>query len=297
MGDDVWDYKLHQQIAKLGAKMDPDVRQSSIDLFMPMHPEAPVHNVYRDLSYGPDSRHRLDVHVPPVLATALPVFCFIHGGGFVAGDKTREGQPFYDNICRWAVGCNFVAVNITYRLAPESMFPAGAEDVAAALQWVESNIGQYGGNPEAVVVMGHSAGAAHVASFVTRAPLLQSLRWTPAGVIVSSGIYDPTINPDNHLAYYGDDASQLPLRAAVAGLCSLNIPLLVSTAEFDPPKIQIQTFNLIDKYFKQKGLFPELVQAQGHNHFTVMLHIGTEEKWFTSRLRRFVEGVTSERID
>jgi hypothetical protein len=86
---------------------------------------------------------------------------FVHGGGFVAGDKAYPGAPAYDLVGAWAVRHGWVGVNITYRYAPEVKWPAGAEDVAAAVAWIRENIAAYGGDPGRIVVMGNSAGAVH----------------------------------------------------------------------------------------------------------------------------------------
>ena len=91
---------------------------------------------------------------------------FVHGGGFVGGDKHVPGTPMYDHIGAWAVRNGWVGVTITYRLAPEHTWPAGAQDVAAAVQWVRDNIASYGGDPSRIVLAGHSAGSVHVASYL-----------------------------------------------------------------------------------------------------------------------------------
>lgn len=293
MPDGEWDYKLHRQLAELGAAMGPAVREPTLAIYTPMHPEEPPYEVLRDFSYGPHERNRLDVHLPPRGEGSRPVLIFVHGGGFTGGDKRRVGEPFYDNIGHFAVNSGFVGVTMTYRLAPEFTYPSGAEDVAAAVRWVQANISQYSGNPTHVVVMGHSAGSGHVASFVASPELLATLEHRPAGAILSSGVYDPTVGEGAYATYYGDDASLLAERAAIPGLVTTDVPLLVSTAELDPPDIQIQTRRLLDALFDARGRFPEMVQAQGHNHFSAMLHIATNETWFTDRLARFVEGVGS----
>ena len=57
------------------------------------------------------------------------------------GNKRRpNASPFYDNIMLWAVKNGFVGVNTTYRLAPQSPWPAAAEDLATVVQWVADNI-------------------------------------------------------------------------------------------------------------------------------------------------------------
>jgi len=67
---------------------------------------------------------------------ARPALIYVHGGGFVRGDKRAPGSPFNDTIMLWAVRNGYIGVNATYRLAPQAVWPSGAEDLAAAVQWV-----------------------------------------------------------------------------------------------------------------------------------------------------------------
>jgi acetyl esterase/lipase len=273
--------------------MGGEVRSVTSSLYEPLQSIEFDHTIVRDLPYGSHPRQILDVHHSSGgQAGALPVLCFVHGGGFVGGEKSREGNPYYDNIGRWAVDSGFVAVNLTYRLAPEFTFPVGAEDVAHALVWVFEHISEYGGDPQAVVVMGHSAGASHVATALTNEQVAPILPHLPAGAILSSGIYDPTVEPRPYPAYFGDDPQELPLRSSVDVLCELDLPILVSTAQFDPPEIQVHTRRLVDRFYETHGLMIDLVQAEGHNHFSVMFHIGTGEVWLSDRFARFVRRVS-----
>src|ERR1700730_8236893 len=66
-------------------------------------------------------------------------------GAFVAGDRREPGTPFFDNIALWAVRNGFVGINMTYRLAPQAKWPAGAADIGSALQWVADKIRGAGG--------------------------------------------------------------------------------------------------------------------------------------------------------
>ena len=59
-----------------------------------------------------------------------------------------------------------VGVTMNYRLAPQHRWPSGAEDVGAAIEWLATEIGGYGGDAGRIVVAGHSAGASHVAGFL-----------------------------------------------------------------------------------------------------------------------------------
>ena len=106
-----------------------------------------------------------------------------------AATSVVPGSPFYDNIMLWAVKNGFIGVNMTYRLAPQSPWPAGAEDIAAAVQWVSDNIGKRGGDPARIYLMGHSAGAVHVAGYVSHPEFYKVKDGGLAGAIMVSGIY------------------------------------------------------------------------------------------------------------
>jgi acetyl esterase/lipase len=114
---------------------------------------------YADLAYGKERRQRLDIYAPHN-AEHLPVVIFWHGGTWMSGNKKN-----YRFVAAALVAHGFVAVVADYRLYPAVHFPAFCEDGAHALAWVEAHIGEYGGDPQRIVLMGHSAGA-HIAAFV-----------------------------------------------------------------------------------------------------------------------------------
>jgi acetyl esterase/lipase len=87
------------------------------------------------------------------------VIC-IHGGGFRAG--TREG---YDQLCVQLAERGYVAVTVTYRLAPKYQFPAAVFDVKAAVRWLRANASTYHIDPDRIGATGGSAGG-HLAQFL-----------------------------------------------------------------------------------------------------------------------------------
>lgn len=87
-------------------------------------------------------------------AAALPVLIFTHGGSWQAGDPADYGF-----IGRAFVPKGFVVVLVGYRLGHLGVYPAMLEDTARAVQWTHENIAQYGGDPDRIVLAGHSAGA------------------------------------------------------------------------------------------------------------------------------------------
>ena len=114
--------------------------------------------VVRDVDYVantdyPDGKDRLDIYIPDGARNA-PVIFSIHGGALEAGDRSEErfvGQRF--------AGAGYVTVVISYRLSPDVSHPAHIQDVAAAFAWVTRNIAQHRGDPNRILVIGHSAGA------------------------------------------------------------------------------------------------------------------------------------------
>ena len=154
------------KLQELGRVVDPP---NTAPLYAPLQQKEPYQGVRveRDVKYGPADRNLLDVFVPETASPPRPVLIFVHGGAFTAGNKRGpNASPFYDNIMLWAVKNGFTGVNMTYRLAPQSTWPAAAEDVASAVQWVSDKIREHGGDPARIYLMGHSAGAVHVASYV-----------------------------------------------------------------------------------------------------------------------------------
>ncbi len=104
----------------------------------------------------------LDVHVPQQ-AKSAPVVVSIHGGSWAFGDKSLISK----SKLSWLIEQGYVVVSTNYRLSSnEVRHPHHVADVAAAIAWVTRNIADYRGNPNAIYLMGHSAGA-HLASLVT----------------------------------------------------------------------------------------------------------------------------------
>jgi acetyl esterase/lipase len=125
-----------------------------------------AHKVEPTISYGEDPRQKLDILTPKDdggVATR-PVVIFLYGGGWTSG--AREDYRFAGAAL---VKLGYVAVIPDYRLYPQVKFPDFMTDAARALAWVRANIYRYGGDPQKVFVMGHSAGA-HMAALLALDP-------------------------------------------------------------------------------------------------------------------------------
>ena len=119
---------------------------------------AGAQTIERDLPYGQDVLQRLDLSIPAAKGYATVVF--VHGGSLTGGDKADDD---YRDVCAPFPAARIACASINYRLAPAHPWPAQAEDVAAALAWVRSNIGTRGGDPRNLFLVGHSSGATMVA--------------------------------------------------------------------------------------------------------------------------------------
>ncbi len=112
-------------------------------------------DVKSNIPYAEPAHERqvLDVYAPPE-AKNLPVVFWIHGGGWQAGDKTSvqlKPKAFVDK--------GFVFVSTNYRLLPDVEMETIFRDIAKSMHWVRDHIAEYGGDPNRILVMGHSAGA------------------------------------------------------------------------------------------------------------------------------------------
>jgi triacylglycerol lipase len=266
-------------IAAMGTAITPELVEASQRLYAPHHEPAPAGvTVTRDRSYGPDERNRLDVFSIGD-GGAKPVLLFVHGGGFVRGDKVLPGSPYYDNVGLWAATHGFVGVTMTYRLAPAHQYPAGVVDLAAAVAWLRANVASFGGDPDAIVVLGQSAGAAHAAMYAARPDLSPGGRVDVAGIALMSGIYDfsrfgpgPTLN-----GYLPDEPGLAARASSVAGLVASNLPVLFVVSELDPPAFQQQAMLLANALFERDGHFPNVVFMPRHNHISQIAHLGAQD--------------------
>lgn len=150
----------------------------------------------RDVAYyaGTDfdeQKHRLNLFVPAGEGPH-PVVVFVHGGGWFFGDRVELTDP-YSRLGRRLASHGILSVIVSYRLSPKHKHPAHIEDVARAIAWTQSNIPSYGGDPSAIFLMGHSAGAQLVSLAACDPRWLRPHGLRPsqiAGVIAISAPFD-----------------------------------------------------------------------------------------------------------
>lgn len=282
---------VHDHIRALGSEFSAAQVQASMALFAPLLPPVDEARVRRDLPYGPDPRHRLDLFGGG--GVTRPVLVFLHGGGFVGGDKGAPGAPFYNNIGAWAAAQGWLGVTATYRLAPTHPWPAGAVDVARLVAWLKREAAPYGGDPDRILLMGQSAGATHVASYVGGQGFAEVAAASIAGAILLSGLYDVPSAARNPCqdAYFGTDPSRFAAQSSIDGLAATSVPCLFTVSENDPADFQRQAALLVSRRVDTKGKWPDFHWLEGHNHISPVLQIHSSVDALGPVLARFVARV------
>jgi len=147
----------------------------------------------RNLQYadrGQDAQPRrtsLDLYIPQTNheGALKPIVVFIHGGAWAIGDKSRvHRKP------AMITGEGWIFASVNYRLSPGVVYPAHGEDVAEAIAWIRLNAKDFGGDPDRVAIIGHSAGAHLAAVLATDPDLLAAHGSKPAdlaGVVLLDG--------------------------------------------------------------------------------------------------------------
>lgn len=194
--------------------------------------------VLRDVAYGADPAQKMDVYLP-AHADHAPVILMVHGGAWQTGDKAMS--RVLDNKLAWWLPRGYIFVSINYRLLPEADPLVQADDLRRALVFAQQQAPSWGGDPDAFVLMGHSAGA-HLVSLVNARPGLAltmgARRWRGAVSLDTAAMdvlatmqgrhyrfYDKVFGKDPSFWREASPAQQLAADAApLLAVCSTKRP-------------------------------------------------------------------------
>jgi acetyl esterase/lipase len=278
------------RIAALGRVVDPP---GTAKIYAPIQKTMPVAGVKvtRDIAYGPGPKDTLDVFTTEAKAAPKPILIFVHGGAYVGGDKNHypDGtpSPFYDNMMLWGVGHGLVGVNINYEWAPKATYPQVQRDIAQAVAWARANAASFGGDPKRVIVWGHSAGAAHVGSFLAHPETWADVAGAKGDIsaaILTSGSYD-LASPKDHV-YFGPSAG-LGERSSTAGLLKSHVPMFVICAELDPQGMVDQA-QALDAALTRAGKAHGFLVAAKHGHMSESYAINTADESVSGPVLAFI---------
>lgn len=255
---------------------------------------ATVEQIAGPVAYGGAEAQKLYVfraETPDVEAEAglQPVLVFIHGGSWAFGDPAD-----YTFVARTFAPEGFIVVNAGYRLGEEGRFPAMLQDSAAALRWVHDNIARYGGDPQRIYLMGHSAGAYNVAM------LGLDPQWLAAegletgavqGIIGLAGPYDfYPFDSDSSRAAFGsapDPLATQPVRFARADAP----PMLLATGSADET-VKPRNSRALAAALTAEGMPTEAVVFGGMTHSGIIMALASpfdRDGTVKNRILRFIE--------
>ena len=243
----------------------------------------------------------LDVFRPAAVGTRRPLVIFVHGGGMSAGDKSPAA--LVENKARFFPAHGFIFVSVNYRLAPEVRHPVPTRDVAAAVAYVRKHATAWGGDPDRIFLIGHSAGAQLVIELVTDAPLLAEFK-VPAvalrgAVMVDTTLYDipfavPFPDSDGlqqeivEMSYGrspSDWAAASPINRIARGRA---LPPLLLFHAAEPASLSYQATRRFAARVKAAGGTVVVEGAREKDHSHLGRDIGNEGDWITGVVMDFL---------
>lgn len=282
--------------------------------------------IYRDLPYA-DTKNKLqtlDIYAPQA-GTNHPVAIWIHGGGWHSGDKTEV-----DNKPKAFTAKGYIFVSINYRLwTPpwtksdhegvrrfqwSPTFPGTvtltdeAEDIAKAVRWVRDHIQEYGGNHEALVILGHSAGASLSALVCTDDRYLKGagvpLSVIKACVPVDGDAYDiplhmktaPARQVEVDKERFGDDQMQKRLSPVTHVATGKQIPRFLILHVADHPLTTSQSERLAGALQEAK-VSAKAYAATGTNHSKINSDLGLPDDETTREVFEFLGRAVNDTAD
>jgi acetyl esterase/lipase len=236
-----------------------------------------VIQVRRDIIYGTVNGIdlKLDVYKPN-LPGPLPAIIFVHGGGWVQGDKrTMEANA------RYFAERGYLGVSVNYRLGPIIKFPAEIEDVKCAIRWVRSHATEIGVNPEKIGALGSSAGG-HLVGLLGTTDGSEGFEGNCGDHALSSRVqavvpyFGPMDliqlfrnNPNGSLSLFEQScrANPEPCKAAspITYVSSDDPPFLLVHGTKDPV-VPFEQSVLMREALKTKNVEAELVAIEGAGH-------------------------------
>lgn len=235
----------------------------------------------------------------PLEGKQHPIVVWVHGGGFVGGDK----QHLLLAVMKpdFFVSQGFVFVSVNYRLAPQHKFPAQGHDMAAALAHLHDHAEEFGGDPDQILLIGDSAGAQLVSIVSTNEAFLRRYK-KPLTIIrgtvtLDIGSFDvPSIMDalGNNVPKQYHDLFTTDRDDWIAASPMLH----VSKGKSIPPMLLIyvagrehheQENNRFATKLKDQGVDAEVFEARDRTHHTLAYNIGLDNDPATEKIMEFIE--------
>ena len=266
------------------------------DALIPV-PPADVSHISRkwlDLPYANLSpAQMLDIYLPDQGEGPYPVILYIHGGAFALGDKRNiEVEPYLKGLVR-----GYALVSVNYRMSGEAIFPAGLQDIKAAIRWLRANSSRYQIDANRIAVWGSSSGGNYAAMICLTANVTEfddlglGNPEYPCKVQAAVDWFGPTdfllmdeqleengFGPSDHgdedspeSRYLGARLAEVPVKAEIANPMTYvhkqMPPLLIQHGRLDTvvPVQQSEIFaEKLEKFVSQDRFEFDIIEGAGH---------------------------------
>jgi acetyl esterase/lipase len=217
-----------------------------------------------NIAYGPDPRQRLDIYVPEGQGP-FPMIIFTYGGSWDSGSKNDYGFAG-----RALASRGYVVAIPDYRLVPTVQYPVFVDDIAAAIDWVNTHAAEFGGDAERIFAMGHSAGAYNVVQAVLRNNLEAKVK----AMVTLAGPFDflPLDSPKSIAAFSG--VTELNETQPINGNLAAAPPILLLHGSADQT-VRIRNSQSLYAAWQKASRPAEIKIYDGVSHVGIMLALST----------------------
>jgi hypothetical protein len=315
--------QIARQLVAIGRGVCP---AETAPLYLPLHARPPYRgvSVARDVSTGADPRNVVDVFAPEQGSGSRPVLIYVPGGPGNRHLDVPNNDVFYDNIPMWAVKNGMVGVLVQRR--PGNAWDDPAKDIAKVVQWVDQNIARYKGDAGRAFLWAQSAGNVPAGTYVGHPELYGPKGVGLKGVIfMSAATFNilpatpPRTGPNPPCGQLTaeltvrtntpsasvpaaaqapaapapsaqSDAATLLARSNLPGLVNSKLPVLITTAELDPPGVVAFAETLRDQLCKA-GRCPSYLVFKDHSHISEVMSPNTADDSVTGPILRWIRSV------
>jgi acetyl esterase len=166
--------------------------------------------------------------------------------------------------------------------------------VRGMVTWVKANAARYGGDPNRIILVGHSAGATHVAGYIFDKALQPAEGPGVAGAVLISGRYRlsyDSADPSGRSmqAYFGDDPAQYENRSPINHIRDgVRVPVFVVITEYENPGLDVRGAELFSALCERDGVCPRFVRLNRHNHLSEVLAFNTPDEYLGREILDFI---------
>ena len=232
--------------------------------------------------YGSDPSQTFELYVPEDgFSEPGPVFVFLMGDGLGRYDRVAENSDglIYRHLGKLGAVAGGIGIAVNYR-GPQSPglagLESGAADVKAVVEWIQDNVGPYGGDPGTIVILGNSDGANTVAGYLFNEAWQPETGHGVAAAVLSSGRFFAQLGAFSEL---------------IGSYEGRSVPLALWTGEFDVDSVTRSAAQIFDQLCEKYSDCPVSDVLPGHNHVSHVMSLGTADTSVINPFIRFYHTV------